>query len=90
MEELFLDPNPEQGVLVPGAGAVTKVRVELAQRTEGRLATSMEGSGWDVEQIHLGHMGQNQSLGKFECLAEELRFQKCIYALHLCCQGFCC
>lgn len=82
-------------MLVPGAekeagGAVTKVRVQMAQRTVRRVATCMEGSGSGVEQIHLGHMGQNQSLGKFECLAEELRFQKCTCALHLSCQGYCC
>lgn len=28
---------------------------------------AMEGSGWEVGQIHLQHMNQNQSLGKFEC-----------------------
>lgn len=27
----------------------------------------MEGSGWEAGQIHLEHMSQNQSLGKFEC-----------------------
>lgn len=37
---------------------------------------AMEGSGWEVGQIHGEHMNQNQSLGKFECQAEEIIFRK--------------
>lgn len=97
MEELFLDPNPEESVLFPWAEkergrAITKVKVKMTGRTLEKLATLQwrEGSGWEAGQIHVGDMGQNQPLGKSECWAEEIRFQKRICALHLSCQGFCC